>query len=68
MDRFIKFKILGAILIALYLIACGYTINKGIHDIKVSAYKIGCMSVDDAPYESIRACVAQAESRFSDKK
>lgn len=68
MVKLTKFKVFGCIAIAAYLIGCGYTINKGIHEIKISAYKIGCMSVDDAPYDSIRACVAQAETRFEDKK
>lgn len=58
-----KFKIFGGILIVAYFVACGYAINKGIHDIKVSSFRIGCMSVDDAPYESVRNCIAIAEDK-----
>lgn len=68
MSKITKFKIIGGTLITAYMIACGYIINKGLHDIKISAYKIGCMSVDDAPYEAIRACVAQADTRFEERK
>lgn len=57
----IKYKYIGVALILAYFGACAYLINKGIHDIKVSSYRIGCMSVPDAPYESIRECVSRAE-------
>ena len=59
---------IGVVIIAVYLVAMGYMINKGLHDIKISAYNIGCMSVPDAPYESIRECKARAEDEVGDGK
>ena len=38
-----------------------YVIDTGLHDIRVSSFRIGCMSVDDAPYEAIRNCQSLAE-------
>ena len=44
-----------------YFVICGYIITTGLHDIKVSSFKVGCMSVAEAPLHAIRQCESLAE-------
>lgn len=55
-----KLYIIGSALVV-YFAACGYIIKTGLHDIKVSSFKVGCMSVADAPLHAIRQCESLAE-------
>lgn len=55
-----KTYILASVLVV-YFVICGYIINTGMHDIKVSSFKVGCMSVAEAPLHAIRQCESLAE-------
>lgn len=54
------FLIIG---IVSFIIVMIMSIDATMHNIRVSSFRIGCMSVDDAPYEAIRACKALAEEK-----
>ena len=45
----------------LFMFVMSHVISTGLHDIRVSSFRIGCMSVDDAPYEAIRNCQTLVE-------
>lgn len=47
--------------LVVYFAFCDYIITTGLHDIKVSSFKIGCMSVAEAPLHAIRQCELLAE-------
>ena len=59
MNKYVKIAI---VLIVLYFVGCVYLINKGIRDISINSFKIGCMNVQ-ASAESIEICKTLAEEK-----
>ena len=58
-----KLKYVCYALVVAYFASMYYIINKGIDEIRISSFKIGCMSVQ-APVDAIDQCKAQAELKF----